>query len=61
MTWIEESGTASGSSHLSGHPKDPEKECITGAVCIQECFKGCRGWIRDAQQHCKYKKYRYIK
>ena len=38
VTWFEESGTASGSSHLSGHPKDPEKECITGAVCIQECF-----------------------
>ena len=25
VTWFEKSGTASGSSHLSGHPKDPEK------------------------------------
>ena len=38
VTWFEESGTASGSSLSSGYPKDPEKVCITGAVCIQECF-----------------------
>ena len=38
ITWFGKSGTASGSSHLSGHPQDPEMVCITGAVCFQECF-----------------------
>ena len=47
VTLFEKRGTELVEALTSGYPQDPKKACLTGTVCIQECFS--QGIIRGVR------------